>query len=59
MASKLFDDVKNYNVRMECIPTFEELRDIEMCRVVGAQNMFDTNSVMRWLYDRNLYAGIQ
>lgn len=42
-----------------CIPTFEEIRDVEYVRQSGRTNMFDYNVVMRIMFDSGLYAGVR
>lgn len=57
-SSKVYDDIKNLDIKARCLPTFEELRDVEMARVVGANNMFATDAVMYWLFERDLFCGV-
>lgn len=51
-------DVRDWDRIAKCIPTFDELRDVEYVRTCGKVNMFDTTHLLRELYDSGRYAGV-
>ena len=56
-AKKLYEDVLKWNDTMECVPTWEELLEVEYIRQRGELNMI-TENVTQYAFDHGLYNAV-